>query len=603
MDIKKIRNFSIIAHVDHGKSTLADRILEFTKPLSNRKKVDQVLDTMDLERERGITIKAQTAHITYKSRTGEEYTLNLIDTPGHVDFSYEVSRSLAACDGVLLLIDASQGVQAQTIANINLALENDLEIIPVINKIDLPNADPDNVKNQIEDLLQIDSSEAILASAKQGIGIEDILEAVVHRIPYPRGEKNAPLKVLIIDSWYDSYQGVTLLVKVFDGVIKKGMIIKFMTSGITVKVDSLGVFEPEAKVTDKLVTGEVGFVIPGLKVIKDAKIGDTITSDELPTSKPLPGYKDAKPMVFSGLYPIETSQYDYMRDSLEKLNLNDASFVYEPETSKALGFGFRCGFLGLLHMEIIHERLEREYGLKLINTAPTVVYYAITVKGETIRVENPSNMPSPNELSFIKEPFINATIITPAEFVGPIINLVQNRRGTQKSIEYLNKNLVMLTYELPLNEMVFDFYDLLKSISKGYASFDYEYSDYRPSKLVKLNILINGDPVDALSIIVHQEKAYHFGGELVKKMKKLIHQQMYEVVVQAAIGSKIICRETVKALRKNVTAKCYGGDITRKRKLLEKQKEGKKRMKQIGKVSIPQEAFLAILKTNSPKPV
>ncbi len=599
MDLKQIRNFSIIAHVDHGKSTLADRILEFTGALSQRKKLNQVLDTMELERERGITIKAQTAHLTYKSQNGEEYVLNLIDTPGHVDFSYEVSRSLAACDGVLLLIDASQGVQAQTIANINLALENNLAVIPVINKIDLPNADPDNVKNQIEDVLQIESSEAILASAKQGIGIEEILEAVVDRIPPPKGEKKSPLKVLIIDSWYDSYQGVVLLIKVFDGVLTKGMNIKFMASGKPAKADSLGVFEPAPKITDKLQTGEVGFIIPGLKGIKDAKIGDTITSDENPVSSPLPGYKDAKPMVFSGLYPVDSYQYDFLRDSLEKLNLNDSSFLYEPETSKALGFGFRCGFLGLLHMEIIRERLEREYDLKLITTAPTVVYRAKTVKGEIITVENPSNMPPPNELSIIEEPFIKANIITPVEFIGPIIKLVQNRRGTQKSLEYLNKNIIMLIYELPLNEMVFDFYDRLKSLSKGYASFDYENLDYRPSKLVKLNILINGDPVDALSIIVHKEKAYYLGEELVKKMKMFIHRQMYEVVIQAAIESKIICRETVKALRKNVTAKCYGGDITRKRKLLEKQKEGKKRMKQIGKVAIPQEVFLAILSTKT----
>jgi len=597
--MENIRNFSIVAHVDHGKSTLADRILEFTGAISQREMVTQVLDTMELERERGITIKAQTAHLTYKSQDEKEYILNLIDTPGHVDFSYEVSRSLAACDGVLLLIDASQGIQAQTIANINLANEHGLQIIPIINKIDLPNADPDNVKNQIEDLLQIDSSETILASAKQGIGIREILEAIVDRIPPPKGQKNAPLKVLVIDSWYDLYQGVTLLVKVFDGVIKKEQTVRFMASGKTAIIDSLGVFEPAERKTDQLAAGEVGFLVPGIKGIKDAKVGDTITSVDDPVSETLPGYKEAKPMVFSGLYPVDTSQYDDLRDSLAKLHLNDASIIYEPETSKALGFGFRCGFLGLLHMEIVQERLEREYDLNLITTSPTVVYRATTVKGNIIMVENPSNMPSPNELAVIEEPFIKAIIITPVEFIGSIIHLTQNRRGNQRDMEYLNKKLVMLVYELPLNEMVFDFYDKLKSISKGYASFDYEYLDYRPSKLVKLDILINGDVVDALSIIAHKDKAYFIGGELVKKMKNIIHQQMYEVAIQAAIGSKIICRETVKALRKNVTAKCYGGDITRKRKLLEKQKEGKKRMKQIGKVSIPQEAFLAILSTNN----
>ena len=597
--MEQIRNFSIIAHIDHGKSTLADRLLEFTGALSRREMTDQVLDTMELERERGITIKAQTARITYKCIDEKEYILNLIDTPGHVDFSYEVSRSLAACDGALLVVDASQGIQAQTIANINLAIEHNLEIIPIINKIDLPNADPENVKKQIEDVLHIDSSQSILVSAKNGTGIKEVLEAITVRIPPPRGEKNAHLKVLIVDSWYDIYQGVVLLVKVFDGVLKKGMAIKLMATKKTTEVDSLGVFAPTAKTRDQLMAGEVGFLIPGLKDIKDTKIGDTITSEEKPISTPLPGYKDAKPMVFCGLYPVDNSQFDFLRDSLEKLHLNDSSFVYEPETSKALGFGFRCGFLGLLHLEIVRERLEREYSLKLITTAPTVVYLAVTVKGETITVENPSNMPLHNELSVIKEPFIEATIITPAEFIGPVLKLAQDRRGMQKSLKYLNDNLLVLIYELPLNEMVFDFNDRLKSISKGYASFDYEYLDYRPSKLAKLDILINGDSVDALSLIVHKEKAYYVGRELVKKMRNIIHRQMFEVVIQAAIGSKVICRDTVKALRKNVTAKCYGGDITRKRKLLEKQKEGKKRMKQVGKISIPQEAFWAILSTDN----
>ena len=597
--MEQIRNFSIIAHIDHGKSTLADRLLEFTGALSRREMTDQVLDTMELERERGITIKAQTARITYKCTDEKEYILNLIDTPGHVDFSYEVSRSLAACDGVLLVVDASQGIQAQTIANINLAIEHNLEIIPIINKIDLPNADPENVKKQIEDVLHIDSSESILVSAKNGTGIKEVLEAITVRIPPPRGEKNAHLKVLIVDSWYDIYQGVVLLVKVFDGVLKKGMAIKLMATKKTTEVDSLGVFAPTAKTRDQLMAGEVGFLIPGLKDIKDTKIGDTVTSEEKPISTALPGYKDAKPMVFCCLYPVDNSQFDFLRDSLEKLHLNDSSFVYEPETSKALGFGFRCGFLGLLHLEIVRERLEREYSLKLITTAPTVVYLAVTVKGETITVENPSNMPLHNELSVIKEPFIEATIITPAEFIGPVLKLAQDRRGMQKSLKYLNDNLLVLIYELPLNEMVFDFNDRLKSISKGYASFDYEYLDYRPSKLAKLDILINGDSVDALSLIVHKEKAYYVGRELVKKMRNIIHRQMFEVVIQAAIGSKVICRDTVKALRKNVTAKCYGGDITRKRKLLEKQKEGKKRMKQVGKISIPQEAFWAILSTDN----
>ena len=597
--MERIRNFSIIAHVDHGKSTLADRILEFTGALSQREMTNQVLDTMELERERGITIKAQTARLTYKYEDGKEYILNLIDTPGHVDFSYEVSRSLAACDGVLLVIDASQGIQAQTIANINLAIEHNLKIIAVINKIDLPNADPENVKKQIEDVLHIDSSDSILVSAKQGIGIKEVLEAIITRIPSPSGNKNAPLKVLIVDSWYDLYQGVVLLVKVFDGILKKGMAVRLIATKKTTEVESLGVFAPTAKTKDDLTAGEVGFLIPGLKEIKDTKIGDTITSEVEPFSNPLPGYKDAKPMVFCGLYPVENSQFDFLRDSLEKLHLNDSSFVFEPETSKALGFGFRCGFLGLLHMEIVRERLEREYNLKLITTAPTVVYQAVTVDGETVLVENPSNMPLPSETSVIKEPFIEATIITPVEFIGSIINLAQERRGIQKSLKYLNDNLTMLIYELPLNEMVFDFHDCLKSVSKGYASFDYEYLDYRSSKLVKLDILINGDSVDALSIIVHKEKAYYIGRELVKKMRNIIHRQMFEVVIQAAIGSKVICRETVKALRKNVTAKCYGGDVTRKRKLLEKQKEGKKRMKQIGKISIPQEAFWAILSTDN----
>ena len=592
-----IRNFSIIAHIDHGKSTLADRLIEFTGGLSHREMKEQVLDQMDIERERGITIKAQTARLKYKASDGSEYILNLIDTPGHVDFSYEVSRSLAACEGVLLVIDASQGIEAQTLANVHLALEHNLEIIPVINKIDLPSASPEMVKKQIEDIIGIDSSEAILASAKAGIGIKDILEAIIKRIPSPKGTKDMSLRALVLDSWYDSYQGVVMLIRVFEGGIKNGMKMLFMSNGKIYEVSRLGVFTPKDLKVNELSAGEVGYVTGSIKTIQDAKVGDTITDSERPAEKPLSGYKDIKPMVFSGIYPVDGAQYESLRDALEKLQLNDSSLKFEPETSLALGFGFRCGFLGLLHMDIVKERLEREFDLSLITTAPTVVYKVINTKGEIIHVDNPSKLPPPNYIDRIEEPYIIATIITPDEFLGAIMQLTQEKRGVQKGIEYIGEKRVMITYELPLNEVVLDFYDRLKSISKGYASMDYEYLDYRISNLIKLDILLNGDPVDALSSIIHKDKAYYHGKELAEKMKEIIPRQMFEVAIQAAIGGKIIARETVKALRKNVIAKCYGGDITRKRKLLERQKEGKKRMKQIGKIELPQETFMAVLKT------
>jgi len=592
-----IRNFSIIAHIDHGKSTLADRLIEFTGGLSHREMKEQVLDQMDIERERGITIKAQTARLKYKASDGSEYILNLIDTPGHVDFSYEVSRSLAACEGVLLVIDASQGIEAQTLANVHLALEHNLEIIPVINKIDLPSASPEMVKKQIEDIIGIDSSEAILASAKAGIGIKDILEAIIKRIPSPKGTKDMSLRALVLDSWYDSYQGVVMLIRVFEGGIKNGMKMMFMANGKIYEVSRLGVFTPKDLKVNELSAGEVGYVTGSIKTIQDAKVGDTITDSERPAEKPLSGYKDIKPMVFSGIYPVDGAQYESLRDALEKLQLNDSSLKFEPETSLALGFGFRCGFLGLLHMDIVKERLEREFDLSLITTAPTVVYKVINTKGEIIHVDNPSKLPPPNYIDRIEEPYIIATIITPDEFLGAIMQLTQEKRGVQKGIEYIGEKRVMITYELPLNEVVLDFYDRLKSISKGYASMDYEYLDYRISNLIKLDILLNGDPVDALSSIIHKDKAYYHGKELAEKMKEIIPRQMFEVAIQAAIGGKIIARETVKALRKNVIAKCYGGDITRKRKLLERQKEGKKRMKQIGKIELPQETFMAVLKT------
>lgn len=591
---KNIRNFSIIAHIDHGKSTLADRLLEYTGALSSREMMAQVLDSMDLERERGITIKAHSVRLLYKAEDGNEYILNLIDTPGHVDFSYEVSRSLASCEGALLVVDASQGVEAQTLANAYLAIEHNLEIIPVINKIDLPSADPEKTKEQIEDAINIDCTDAILASAKEGIGTKDILEAVVKKIPAPSGNDDSPLKALLFDSWFDNYQGVIVLVRVFDGVIKPGQKIKMMAAGGVFEVGQVGVFTPRITPAEKLTSGEVGYVIAGIKSVTDTKIGDTITDVSNPASTPCPGYKDIKPMVFCGLYPTIPHQYENLRDALDKLVLNDSSFSFEPETSLALGFGFRCGFLGLLHMDIIKERLEREFDLSLLSTAPTVVYRITDAKGEKTYIDNPALLPEKNEM--IEEPYVVVTLIVPQDFIGPILDLCQEKRGVQKSFAYIGKDRIKVEYELPLNEILWDFYDRLKSVSKGYASMDYDFLGYRESDLVKLNILLNGEPVDALSLIVHKDKSYYKGRQLTEKLREIIPRQMYEVAIQAAIGNKIIARESVKAMRKDVLAKCYGGDITRKRKLLEKQKEGKKRMKQVGKVELPQEAFLAVLK-------
>ncbi len=598
MSIEKIRNFSIIAHIDHGKSTLSDRFLELTGTVSKREKVDQMLDKMDLERERGITIKAQTARLKYRSHDGDEYVLNLIDTPGHVDFSYEVSRSLSACEGAILVVDASQGVEAQTVAHTYTAVDLGLEVIPVLNKIDLPQADPERVENEIEDVLGIEAQGAVLASAKEGTGVGDILEAIVEKVPPPAGDPSGPLKGLIFDSWYDSYQGVVILVRVFDGTIRKGTRIKFMATGKSFDVVSVGVFTPAPRRVEELSAGEVGFVIAGIKEVRDTKIGDTVTDAGNPADTPLPGFKSVKPMVFSGLYPVDSSQYGGLKDAVERLRLNDASFSYEPETSLALGFGFRCGFLGLLHMEIIQERLEREYGLDLIVTAPTVVYRVTKTDGGVVNIDTPASLPPTQYIEKIEEPYILATIHMPSKFLGPILALCEGRRGIQRDIKYLSQTRVVLTYEIPLNEVVLDFYDRLKTLSKGYASMDYEYLDYRVSDLVKMDILINGEPVDALAVIVPREKAYYRGRELAEKMRELIARQLFEVVIQAAIGGRVIARETVRALRKNVTAKCYGGDITRKRKLIEKQKEGKKRMKQVGKVEIPQDVFLAVLKVH-----
>jgi len=601
MDQTRIRNFSIIAHIDHGKSTLADRLLEATGTLVDREKKDQFLDKMDLERERGITIKAQAVRLIYKADDGHQYLLNLIDTPGHVDFSYEVSRSLKACEGAILVVDASQGVEAQTLANVYLAIDQDLEVFPVLNKIDLPSADPDSVRHEIEEIIGLDAHDAVKASAKEGIGIHEILEAVVRRIPAPKGILLAPLKALIFDSWYDSYQGVIVLVRIIDGVLRKGEKIQLMANKKTYEVQKIGVFSPHPLEVKSLSAGEVGFVIASIKVVHDAKVGDTITHLHQPTEKPLAGFKEVKPMVFSGLYPVDSADYDNLRDALEKLRLNDSSFTFEPENSMALGFGFRCGFLGLLHMEIIQERLEREFGVDLITTAPTVVYHVTTVKKEKIRVESANLLPPVQMIEKMDEPFILASIHVPNEFVGGVLALCEEKRGVQREIKYLTATRVMVVYELPLNEIVLDFYDRLKTISRGYASLDYEMLDYRPSDLVRLNILINGEAVDALSLIVHRDKAPFRGRELVSKMKEFIPRQQFEVAIQAAIGTKVIARETVKALRKDVTAKCYGGDITRKRKLLEKQKEGKKRMKQVGSVELPQEAFMAILKVREQK--
>ncbi|MER3473518.1 MAG: elongation factor 4 [Armatimonadota bacterium] len=591
-----IRNFCIIAHIDHGKSTLADRILEFTGAIDPRQMQEQVLDQMDLERERGITIKMTAVRLTYRARNGQEYELNLIDTPGHVDFTYEVSRSLAACEGAILVVDASQGVEAQTIANVNLAMNNRLEIIPVINKIDLPAADPERVKEEIENILALDSSEAILASAKEGIGTEEILEAVVHKIPPPRGNPNAPLRALIFDSHFDPYLGVVVYVRVVDGVVRPGMRIRFMSTGREFEVTSVGFFTPRLQEGDELRTGEVGYLTAGIKTVGDTRVGDTITDAERPAEQPLPGYKPVKPMVYCGLYPVDGEEFADLRDALMKLQLNDAALVFEPETSAALGFGFRCGFLGLLHMDIVQERLEREFGLSLIATAPSVVYRITTTKGEVIMLDNPAHWPSPTTIASVEEPYIRATIFVPAEYVGAMMELAMERRGEFVKMEYPSPNRVLLTYDLPLAEILLDFYDQLKSRSKGYASFDYEPIGYRQSDLVKLDVLINGDPVDALSFITHRNRAYSRGRALVERLREVVPRQQFEVRIQAAIGSKIIAAERIPPFRKNVLAKCYGGDVTRKRKLLEKQKEGKKRMKQLGNVEIPQEAFLSVLK-------
>jgi GTP-binding protein LepA len=596
MDPAHIRNFSVIAHIDHGKSTLADRFLEITGALQAREMEAQVLDAMDLERERGITIKAHPVRLNYTAGSGEQYVLNLIDTPGHVDFSYEVTRSLAACEGALLLVDASQGVEAQTLANAYLAVENNLEIIPVINKIDLPSAQPDEARRQITDIIGLDGDQAILASAKVGTGVPDILEAIVHRLPPPAGDPDAPLKALIFDSWYDPYRGVVIVVRVIDGVLREGMKIRLMAEGQDYQAEQVGAFAPKPIVMPQLGVGEVGFLVANIKKVSDAKIGDTITESARPAAEAFPGFKELKPMVFAGLYPVEGHQYAELREALEKLRLNDASFFYEPETSVALGFGFRCGFLGLLHMEIVQERLEREYDMDLVTTAPGVLYRVTTTDGQVHEIDSPAKLPDAGLITTIEEPVITAMILTPAEHVGGILQLCQDKRGVQKKLEYLASDRVLVTYELPFNEVVLDFYDKLKTISRGYASLDYHVTGYWPSPLVKLDILVNGDPVDALSIIVHRDMAYERGRALASKMRELIPRQMFEVAIQAAIGGRIIARESVKAMRKNVLAKCYGGDISRKRKLLEKQKEGKKRMKQVGKVQIPQEAFLAVLK-------
>ena len=597
-ELSRIRNFSIIAHIDHGKTTLSDRLMEATGALTAREMSAQFLDAMDLEKERGITIKQHSVRLNYKAKDGEDYVLNLIDTPGHVDFSYEVSRSLAACQGALLVVDASQGVEAQTLANAHLAVENHLEIIPVINKVDLPSAEPERAKEQIESVIGIDASGAILASAKQGIGISDILEAIIARIPAPRGNPDGPLRCLIFDSWFDQYRGVVILVHVVDGELRPGMHVRLMASEGSHEVEALGVFTPKPMPVDSLSAGEVGFVVAGVKRLSDTKIGDTMTDDRNPAPEPLPGFKEVKPMVFAGLYPIESNKYGELRDAMEKLRLNDASFNYEPETSAALGFGFRCGFLGLLHMEIVEERLEREFGLELIVTAPSVKYRVMKTNGDIIDVDSPARLPDPGQIEAIEEPVITATILTAPEFVGAILQLCQDKRGIQKNMGYITPTRVMITYELPMAEVLLDFYDRLKSASKGYASLDYQITGWWVTPLVKLDVLVNDEPVDALSIICHKDSAYQRGKTLVSKMRGLIPRQMFDVAIQAAIGSRIIARESVKALRKNVIAKCYGGDISRKRKLLEKQKEGKKRMKKVGSVDIPQEAFLAVLKVD-----
>jgi GTP-binding protein LepA len=599
MDQQYIRNFSIIAHIDHGKSTLADRFLELTGAVQPRDMEAQVLDSMDLERERGITIKAHPVRLTYDAKDGQRYILNLIDTPGHVDFSYEVTRSLAACEGAVLLVDASQGVEAQTLANAYLAVDNGLEVIPVVNKIDLPGAQPDQTRQQIEDVIGLDASRAILTSAKEGTGAVEVLEAIIERLPPPLGVRDAPLKALIFDSRYDAYRGVVIVVRVIDGVITRGLRIRLMAQGQEYEVEQIGVFTPKPTEVAELAVGEVGFLTAGIKRVSDAKIGDTLTEAARPAAQAFPGFRDLKPMVFAGLYPVEGHQYPELRDALEKLRLNDASFFYEPETSVALGFGFRCGFLGLLHMEIVQERLEREFGMDLVTTAPGVLFRVTTTDGAVHEVDSPAKLPEAGLIARLEEPVITAMVITPAEFVGGILTLCQEKRGLQKSLEYLAADRVLITYELPFNEVVLDFYDRLKSISRGYASLDYHVTGYWESPLVKLDILVNEEPIDALSVIVHKDVAYARGRALASKMRQLIPRQLFEVAIQAAIGSRIIARESVKPLRKNVLAKCYGGDITRKRKLLEKQKEGKKRMKRVGRVEIPQEAFLAVLKVGT----
>jgi GTP-binding protein LepA len=598
MNPERIRNFSIIAHIDHGKSTLADRLLQLTGALSDREMSEQVLDDMDLERERGITIKAHAVRLDYTARDGVQYVLNLIDTPGHVDFSYEVSRSLSACEGALLIVDASQGVEAQTLANTYLAIENNLELIPVINKIDLPGAEPEKAMEQIEHVIGIDTHNAVLTSAKTGVGVPEVLEAVVRYIPSPKGDPDAPLMALIFDSWYDTYRGVIVLFRVIDGSIKTGMKIRFFNTGRDYQVETLGVNRPRPTPIDVLGVGEVGFLTASIKTVADVQIGDTITEAARPTTEPFPGFQEIKPLVFAGLYPVEANQYEELRDALDKLRLNDASFFYEPESSVALGFGFRCGFLGLLHMEIVQERLEREFNLDLITTAPGVRYRVTTTDGEVIEVDSPAKMPDSVRIVKIEEPVILATILSSDDYLGGILPLLEEKRGVQKKFEYIAENRVMLVYELPLNEIVLDFYDRLKSVSRGYASLDYHFTEYWESDLVKLDLLVAGEPVDALSIIVHRENSEARGRILAEKMRQLIPRQLFEVPIQAAIGNKVIARETVKAMGKNVIAKCYGGDISRKRKLLEKQKEGKKRMKRVGRVEIPQEAFLAVLKVN-----
>ncbi|MFZ5790067.1 MAG: translation elongation factor 4 [Pseudomonadota bacterium] len=594
-DLRHIRNFSIIAHIDHGKSTLADRLIERCGALSSREMKEQVLDSMEIERERGITIKAQTVRLTYKARDGETYTLNLIDTPGHVDFAYEVSRSLSACEGSLLVVDASQGVEAQTLANVYQAIDNNHEIVPVLNKIDLPAAEPEKVKQQIEDVIGLDASNAVLISAKTGLNIDEVLEALVTRLPAPKGDAAAPLKALLIDSWYDAYLGVVILVRIKDGVLKPGMKIRMMSTGAAHVVERVGVFKPKGEPAPELGPGEIGFLTAGIKQVADCRIGDTITEERRPAAEPLPGFKPSVPVVFCGLFPVDAADYGNLRDSLGKLRLNDASFQFEPETSAALGFGFRCGFLGLLHLEIIQERLEREFNLDLITTAPSVVYRVHLTNGETKELHNPADMPEVTRIEKIEEPWIKATILVPDEYLGPILKLCEERRGEQVDLTYAGSR-AMLVYRLPLNEVVFDFYDRLKSVSRGYASFDYQVDGYREGDLVKLSILVNGEPVDALACIVHKTHAEARGRALCLRLKDLIPRQLFKIAIQAAIGAKVIARETVSALRKDVTAKCYGGDITRKRKLLEKQKEGKKRMRQYGNVEIPQSAFLAALK-------